>query len=205
MRPTEGFHCQTVAEVQIPLEDRRKAESKFGLREQLLFVRRGIQQNAYRLPELRRFATFAVVGASGLVIDLLCFRLLLTSLGPGVARAVAIFIAMTWNFELNRRFTFSVSRHASILAEYLRFCAACFLGACLNWTTTLTLLKSFDVCREQPVAVALVSTVLAAVLNFTLCQIWVFGRRKRVAIHVTDTAGESMQASGALSDYAVSQ
>jgi len=61
---------------------------------------------------------FAVVGASGMVPDLLCFATLLTWLPVPLARATAIWVAMTWNFLLNRWLTFSDARTQSAVRQY---------------------------------------------------------------------------------------
>lgn len=172
-------NCRHLVEIPIQFADRKHGESKLNFREQLLYIQHLIRLYSYRFIDVGRFAKFAAVGTSGMVIDLLCFRLMLQPMGSPVARAVAIFIAMTWNFEMNRRFTFAASRNANWIAEYLKFIAACFTGACLNWSISLSLITTIDLCHRHPIAVAMFSTGIAAVVNYLLCRAWVFSSRKR--------------------------
>lgn len=80
---------------------------------------------------------FLAVGGTGMVVDLSAFTLLMRVLPVGGARAVAIGVAMTWNFWLNRRLTFSASRSSAALPQYVRFCLSCTVGAAINWTVSI--------------------------------------------------------------------
>ena len=54
---------------------------------------------------------FCFVGATGMMVDLLIYALLLqTGVALPLARALAIFVAIGWNFVFNRRLSFSRSR-----------------------------------------------------------------------------------------------
>ena len=55
---------------------------------------------------LGRPLLFALVGCSGMVVDLVSLHFLLRVASLAVSRALAIWLAMTWNFWLNRRLTF---------------------------------------------------------------------------------------------------
>ena len=57
---------------------------------------------------LGRPLLFALVGCSGMVVDLVSLHFLLRVASLAISRALAIWLAMTWNFWLNRRLTFSV-------------------------------------------------------------------------------------------------
>ena len=49
-----------------------------------------------------------------------------------VSRAMAIVVAITWNFWLNRRLTFSYSRNGNRIRQYLRFASTCSVGAAVT-------------------------------------------------------------------------
>jgi dolichol-phosphate mannosyltransferase len=134
-----------------------------------------------RLGWAARPVQFALIGGSGAVVDLAALNLLLLWLPLGGARALAIWVAMTWNFLLNRRITFAYARRQSALRQYLLFCLSCLFGALLNWTASLALLEGFDVFRRSPSLAAACGIVLAAVFNYFLCWIVAFGREQQLA------------------------
>lgn len=170
--------CKRVAEVPIHFEDRKYGESKLNLKEQWLYIQHLFRLYAFRFPELLRFAMFGAVGVSGMIVDLATFRGLMPVMGLATGRAVAIWIAMTWNFALNRRLTFSEPSGSHPLGEYCRFCTACMVGASLSWATSLSLIRFTDAFRNHPVSAAVIGTGIAAVVNYALCRLWVFGKRK---------------------------
>jgi len=170
--------CDRIVEIPIHFEDRKQGESKLNLREQWLYIQHLFRLYAFRYPELLRIATFSVVGISGMMVDLATFRGLLPILGLAAGRAIAIWMAMTWNFELNRRVTFREPTGSHPLGEYFRFCTACMVGASLSWATSLSLMTASNTFHARPIAAAMIGTSLAAVINYALCRLWVFGKRK---------------------------
>ena len=126
-------------------------------------------------PELRRFFLFGVVGASGMGVDLGILSLLLPLTGFAVARAVAIGVAMTWNFGCNRAITFRDAADCSLLHQFWRFVVSCSLGAAINWSTSLLLVSYSLFFREHVLLSAAAGVAAGYVLNFELCRRWVFG------------------------------
>jgi putative flippase GtrA len=104
-----------------------------------------------------QFLRFAVVGGTGVVVNL-AVVVLLKHLGPHpedailglrptafhvrwyhVYSTVAFLVANLWNFQLNRMYTFRSSKHASWWKEYWPFLAVGMLGQALG-LVLLTLL-----------------------------------------------------------------
>lgn len=90
-----------------------------------------------------RFLMFLTVGGMGLVVHLSVLGLLLRGFGVAfaVSQALAVAVAMVFNFGLNNVFTYRDQRLRgwAILYGLLSFCAACSLGAFINYATAVYL------------------------------------------------------------------
>lgn len=166
--------CRQVCEIPIHFQDRLYGESKLSLREQLNYLRHLGRLYRHRLGRLAQPLMFLMVGASGMVIDLLLFSVLLLVLGFGSARALAIFGAMTWNFALNRRFTFQSARADSLLRQYVLFCLSCGLGAVVSWSVSNYVWAEFQTVVHYPAVAALAGIAAGVVLNYLLSAKFVF-------------------------------
>jgi putative flippase GtrA len=123
-------------------------------------------------------AQFGLVGLTGMAVDVLCFLALAPLLTLGLARALAIAVAMTWNFLLNRRFTFTNARRESFWKQYLLFCASCLVGALVNWGVSILLCWSSAWFAAYPVAAALAGVGAGFFFNFILSRRFVFRAEK---------------------------
>ena len=94
--------CANVREVPITFENRVHGTSKMNWREQVNYLRHLKRLYEFKLTELIRPIKFGLVGLSGVGVDLLALMALLTVFELASARAMAILLAMTWNFVWNR-------------------------------------------------------------------------------------------------------
>lgn len=163
-------HCQNVIEIPISFGDRLHGESKLSIKEQLNYLRHIVRLFKYKLGAFAQPLKSALVGVTGAIVDLTSFYLLLMVMPANIGRALAIWIAMTWNFFINRRFTFSNSRSRPILHQYILFCVACLLGAVLNWSVFIGLYSNFTFCQSWPLLTAFVGIVVGFVANFLLTK-----------------------------------
>lgn len=167
--------CRHVAEIPIHFADRRLGESKLGIKEQWNYLRHLKRLFDYKYGPLSRFVQFCVVGASGVIVDLGCYALLLgADVAFIVARAMAICAAMTWNFWFNRYVTFSYSRRGSIAHQYWQYLATCALGAALNWSASVSLTMSSSFFNDHKSLAAIVGILTGTVCNFLIASRWVF-------------------------------
>src|SRR6202044_2216486 len=93
-----------VQEIPVHFIDRKRGQSKLGLADIVEFV-----LNAWwiRLRALRTFLRFALVGASGTVVNLGVFDAALhANLSKYVASPLAVEVSIIWNFVLNNYWTF---------------------------------------------------------------------------------------------------
>jgi putative flippase GtrA len=133
---------------------------------------------------LSRFVQFCFVGGSGMVFDLGAYKLLLAAAIPVPgARALAIWVAMSWNYAINRRLTFHDSRKEGVAVQYMKFAAACGLGAAMSWSISVGLDYQSVFFNEHKLYAAIVGIVVGTLSNFLISWLWVFRRgEKREAL-----------------------
>jgi dolichol-phosphate mannosyltransferase len=149
-----------------------------------------------RFGNFSRLFQFCMVGASGMVIDLSSyafFQLLLSrtglsrlktpflesgqSLDLAVAGALAIALALVWNFSLNRRLTFNDARQGSILRQFVTYVLGNALGIALSFSVRLILPSRIGFFRRHKLAAAVVGIVAATGISFSMSRWIVFNRR----------------------------
>ena len=124
-----------------------------------------------------RFALFGTVGALGVVVHLAVLAALLLAVGEGfvLSQAVAVFIAMTFNFWLNNWLTYRDRRLAGVtqfMQGWLGFCATCAVGALAN-VAVASLLERQGVYW---LVAALAGILAGSVWNYALSSRFVWGR-----------------------------
>lgn len=83
-----------------------------------------------RFPTSWQFVLFCLVGGSGLVVDYAVLVPLTELAGwdPRAAAVVAFAVAVTWNYWLNRKFTFKAGADVGVSRSYVVFVAICVAG-----------------------------------------------------------------------------
>lgn len=169
--------CKEIREVPIDFHNRLHGESKLSLREQLNYLRHLRRLYEFRLGRAARPLQFALVGASGTLVDLICF-LAFSAMWPfSVARGVAIWVAMTWNFSLNRAMTFSYAKSGPILTQYVLFCLSCAVGASANWGGSVGLYSNVGFFQEYKTLAVLCGILSGVAFNYLLSSRVVFRRK----------------------------
>ena len=167
-----------VEEVPIHFSDRFKGESKLNLREQLRYLRHLRRLADFKYGDLSHFLQFAAVGASGVVVNLGVLTVLAAVGVPlQVALALAILVAMLSNFALNRRITFSYTRHRNPWKQLAGFIAGSSMGAAVNYLAALTLLKRFPALEAFPQLPALAGICAGLLFNYLFSRYIVFHKR----------------------------
>ena len=131
-----------------------------------------------RVPqEVQRLVRFGGVGASGLVVGLTVLNLgMLISGRFMLANFAAFIVAVTWNFSLNRRFTFEPTGRW-IGRQWAEFVLGSLGGAVVNWSISVSLYTSVDFFRDHYNAAALLGVAASAGGNF-LWSRWVVFREE---------------------------
>jgi len=160
-----------VKEVPVDFVDRKYGQSKLGLSDITEFI-----LNAWwiRLRALRTFIRFAVVGASGTVVNLGVFSAALhANLNKYVASPVAIEVSIVWNFLLNNYWTFKERRTRDrTRIKGLKFTLVSLVSLGVSFTTFIALSLFFP--RLSPQVDQLVGIVPAVLVNYFLNSYWTF-------------------------------
>ena len=168
--------CERVVEVPIHFADRRFGESKLTLRQQLLYLAHLWRLYAFKFGVWTPLVQFLVVGALGMLVNLLLLTLL-TSLEVPARTAVAVSIlgAMATNFALARRLGSAVAPRAGLGQQLVSYVAATTPGALVNYLATLAALARLPAWPVQ--AAALLGIAAGAAFNFTASRYLAFKAR----------------------------
>ena len=166
-----------VREVPIDFLDRARGTSKLGARQQLEFARHlwRLYEFAYGGP--LRVLCFALVGVSGLAIDLACYLALQwAGVEHRLARFCSFWPAVTWNWLLNRRVTFRERPSQPPVRQWAKFVTGSLVGLVVN-VGSYVALTSFVGAFDRNRVLALVAGVaLGGVVNFLLATLYVYHR-----------------------------
>jgi len=156
----------------------------------LLRVKQAVKDAVSRLPGgewlvKQRFAKFGAVGFAGTIVnvgvlylgDKVAYRGVESpDLRANLALATAIFIATAHNFLWNRAWTWGdrkVHGRASIVVQFLQYCASCSLAIALQVLFTNVLRQHMFLELANFLAIG-----ISAVLNYLINHTWTFRVRK---------------------------
>lgn len=128
---------------------------------------------------MRKLATFALVGAVGFLVDVAVLYLLISSLGPLVARGVSFLCAVFTTWLLNRTFTFK-ERPAGLSssAEFLAYFGLMLGGGAVNYGVYATLILVFTQVAQHPVLGVAVGSVAGMAFNFMTSHWFLYKNRR---------------------------
>lgn len=168
---------ERVVDVPYAFQPRTAGDSKLTLAVELQFLRHLVDL-FLASPESQRFWMFAVVGASGVLVNALAFTLFLhlgdryDRLWVVLASLFASHVAMLNNFLWNYTFTWRDQRHRSFVAHLVRYWIVSELGSAVT-----ALLASVIISATHRYLVGqLVGVVVAVFVTYQLTNRWVFGR-----------------------------
>ncbi|MER6954945.1 MULTISPECIES: GtrA family protein [unclassified Streptomyces] len=124
-----------------------------------------------RTRDLRQLITYALVGGSGVLLDMGAFLLLYNVAGmhEQVANVLSTSLGITNNFILNALFTFD--KRDRLLMRYLRFYAVGLTGIALTFVLFAVFSRGLDI---DPNLVKAGSLPLVLALQFVLNRKWSF-------------------------------
>ncbi len=142
-------HARDVSEVPFVFVTRQRGESKLRLSQQVDYLKH-IASLMKRTGEVTRFLKYCLVGASGVVVNMVLLWLLTEFAGLFylVSSAIAVEISIITNFTLNDLFTFRDRRaggRARLLTRLAKFNAVSLAGLAVNVAILWLLTSIFGV------------------------------------------------------------
>jgi dolichol-phosphate mannosyltransferase len=167
-----------VKEIPVDFVDRKQGETKLGIFDILEFI-----VNAWwiRLLNSVTFMKFLLVGASGVLVNLGMFALLISiGVNKYVASPVAIELSIISNFLLNNRFTFNGrALKRSFAVKGMRFNVVSLLSLSISYSFFIAL--NMLMPRVNPIVPQALSILPATLMNYFLNVYWTFGERAKTA------------------------
>jgi len=172
---------EKILEIPIQFQERLYGKSKLTLEQQVLYLRHIWRLFKYRYRPLSEVVAFSVIGASGMVVDLIFVFLSYDILNISFrgARVIGFLFSLTSNFLLNRRFAFLKNGHG-IINQYIRFFTVCLTGFALNWTISVYLYDKYDFFHAYYLLAASLGIAGGFTVNFTGSKYLVFKNKKKL-------------------------
>lgn len=165
------LHQAALREIPVEFIDRERGATKLGLADIIEFF-----MNVWwiRFQASRTFLKFALVGLSGVLVNLSFFILLLRlGLNKFIASPIAIELSIISNFLLNNYWTFKLRNSAdNLLLKGLKFNGVSLLALALSYITFLFLNIVFP--KTHPVIHQAIVIVPATLVNYFLNYYWTF-------------------------------
>jgi putative flippase GtrA len=129
--------------------------------------------------ELVRFIKFAIVGVSGMVVDLstLTFSREVLGLPLSVAVLLGFSLAVLSNFTWNRLWTFPESRNLPLGRQLIQFTIVNIIGLGINELVVLSLHPVFSAFLHDPAAYLVAKIIAIGIVlfwNFFVNRIWTY-------------------------------
>jgi len=162
-------------EVPYEFQDRDRGDSKMGWRQRFDYLRHLHRLYLHRFGDLLRMLYFGCVGASGFIVDVLCYLCLQwLGLGHRLARFISFWPAVTWNWWLNRHLSFSGRRHRPCARQWARFVASSLFGFGVSYGTYIVLTAFVPVFSDHRLLALVCGVVLGGVVNFLAANLYVY-------------------------------
>ena len=167
-----------VREVPIEFRDRHLGRSKLNRRQQFNYLRHLLRLYRHRFEGPANVLGFGLVGATGLVVDVACY-LGLQWLGAGhrTARFLSFWVAATWNWWLNRNFTFRERLRRPKARQWAEFSANSLLGFGLSFGCYVGLTAGFEFFDDRRLLALVCGVAVAGGTNFLIASRYVFAGR----------------------------
>jgi dolichol-phosphate mannosyltransferase len=168
---------EKVVEIPYRFHARAAGESKMSLKEQWNYIRHLINL-AKDSPQDRRFYLFAMVGISGLLVNMVAYAIMthfyMTVVMAGTISAI---IAMNSNFYLNNRFTWSEVRDSFVFNRYCKFLMTSIVGIVIDVNILSLLYYVFDF---NYLLANLIGILAGTIWNYIVNNAWTWRKNREI-------------------------
>ena len=160
-----------IQEIPVDFPDRVRGESKLGIADILELI---INAWWIRFQSTKIFLKFGIVGASGVLVNLAVFTLLLTAgMNKYIASPIAVECSILSNFHLNNYWTFRWRQTKdSVSIKGLKFNLVSILALGISYGLFVMLSIAFP--QVKPQAHQVLSIVPATLVNYFMNSYWTF-------------------------------
>lgn len=127
---------------------------------------------------MKRLFAFAAVGAVGFMVDAAVLTALtqIIAMNVVIARLISFALATVVTWALNRNLVFRVAPRASPgnRSEYLRYLLVQTIGAAVNLTVFLVVVRAIPELVTTPVVPLAIGAMFAMAFNYFASRSWVF-------------------------------
>lgn len=187
--PNERSTVLASTEYQKPV---KATDSRLGKTE-LSFIKSYVD---HKFGSVSRLVQFCTVGFSGMFVDLTSYAgfqalfknsalghyalpLVKSTADLALAGFLAIWLAITWNFILNRRLTFNdARRNSTFLRQYGTYVLSNALALCVSFVLRIWLPSRFAFFDDHKLVAAFVGIVIATGISFNMTRYFVFASSK---------------------------
>ncbi len=166
-------HPARLAEVPIVFTDREHGESKQSFKVLLQYLGHLYKLYQFRFPGFIEFLKFCLVGVLGVFVDLSVVAALhemeLFSLDLRLCQVFGFSAAVTFNYAINRRFSFARARELPVVSSYVTYVGANLLGLTARMLVIQTLLTLTTLESATGYGYLLLSAIgiaLSTLINF---------------------------------------
>ncbi|MET0343273.1 MAG: glycosyltransferase [Polyangiales bacterium] len=176
-------HPARLAEVPIVFTDRELGESKQSLRVLEQYLLHLYKLYAFRFPTFVELLKFCLVGFLGLLVDLsIVFALKRAfALDTRLCQVFGFAAAVTFNYAINRRFSFKEARATPLLRSYVAYVGANLVGLTVRMLAIDTLMRMSSLDRGGGyLLLSVIGIALATLVNFVGVKYFAFAPERPV-------------------------
>ena len=164
-----------ITEVPITFHDRDLGDSKMNWQQQFNYLRHLRRLYQHRFGNPVRLLFFGLVGASGFLIDMAVY-LGLQQIGVEhrLARGLSFWPAVTWNWWLHRKMTFSDRTPRPHGRQWTEFVVGSLTGFAVNWGCYTVLTTFSDIFARNQMLAFICGVGLGSIVNFLIANRYVY-------------------------------
>jgi dolichol-phosphate mannosyltransferase len=179
-----------LAEVPIVFADRELGESKQSLRVLGQYLEHLYKLYAFRFPTFVELLKFCLVGFLGLVVDLsIVYGLKSTlALDTRLCQVFGFAAAVTFNWAINRRYSFEHAREAPLLRSYVTYVGTNLVGLTVRMLAIDALMRVSQLDRGSGyLLLSVIGIVLATLVNFVGVKYFAFAPERPATMPERDS------------------